>query len=265
MQPELTALPEAFVKRIITQSLTTSEPIFILSACSTEKLAAVHAALNTTWEDLRGRQGQTMVRALSVTRFTLPWSEHPALSFYLRCIEQMDLYQPNIDIRLALKEGGYASDNALIQEVLHYLAWGSGHRSSTVNWAGNKMTLLQSYLTDSCSQMELRKLALARNLTTEERFMLLQCIWECQQGTNKNQAIEKHTRLWLGVDRLENLLDYSPKERRDLARGLDYLIATTSSFLTVWLNISENDPDVLVKVKNGLGSKLWQWLDEDLT
>jgi hypothetical protein len=265
MQRELAAPPEEVIKRIITQSLISSEPVFILSACSTDELTAVHTALDTAWEDLRGQHRQKVVRDLSVTRFTLPWSEHPALAFYHRCIEQMSLDQPNADIRLALREGGYASENALIQEVLHFLAFGSAHRSSIVNWGGDKMALLPSYLTDSCSQIELRRLALARNLTTEERFMLLQCIWECQRGTDEDQAIDKHTRLWLSVDKLENLLDYSPKERRDLAQGLEYLIASTSSFLTVWLNISEPDPDVLVRVKEGLGSKLWHWLDEDLT
>lgn len=123
------------------------------------------------------------------------------------------------------------------------------------------LRLLQAYLTDSCSQAELRKLSLARNLTTEDRYLLLQYSWQHLQGSSESQEVEEHTRLWLGVDEVETILDYTAREQR----GLTQLVSSTGSFLTVWLNISEESGEVIARTRDAFGSKLWAFLDEDLT
>jgi hypothetical protein len=89
-------------------------------------------------------------------------------------------------------------------------------------------------------------------------------VWCCQQGLAADLAVHKHTRLWVFIDEAENILEYARAEQKKLSKGLAHIIAKTGHFLTIWLNISEPEPETIQAVKEAFGA-IWQWLDLDLT
>lgn len=147
------------------------------------------------------------------------------------------------------------TENSLIATVLETMA----------GWEDEPIaSLLKAYLFDNCSSSELRKLNLARNLTTVDRYWLLGAIWACSVGIFE-RSVKKHTRLWITVNRLEHLLQYSAKERHELVTGMEYLVEHTSCYLTLWLTVEEHQPELARAVKAALGERLLGLLGYDLT
>ena len=158
-----------------------------------------------------------------------------------------------------------SADNSLLALVLErirfpplFLSHGRPEREAME-------ALLEAYLADACTAAELRKLHLPRNLALEDRFALLQLIWRCRTGWSAPGAVQHHTRLWVWLTHLDQLLAYTPKDRREVVRALEYLVEETGSYLTLWMGLEAEDADTIKEVKTALGSKLMGFLDVDMT
>lgn len=244
------------IQRVITRSLTCPQPFFVVSTFSCDTLDAIHDdMLASTWETLKRQQHLPLVRDLSVTRFPLPWSEHPALAFVQHCLEHRRLDAWGACIRHAEATRPLECENVLMREVLDRLAHAQTPTQQLLLWA---------LLTDRCSPEELRSLSLPRNLTLQDRFVLLQHLWSCQQGLDEKAHMQQHSRLWLCVEGLDALLGYPPEEVCLLTRGLFHLITCTGTYLTLWLNIPTEDPAIITGVTTRLGPPLWDLVDEEL-
>lgn len=203
------------------------------------------------------------------THFTLPWSEHPVLSFYHRCVEPMRIERISTWVGTEEERPYLYYNLPLLRELLDRLASPESFRPANeprIIWQKKLLKLLHICMTSICSHAELRKIGLPRNLTTEERFMLLHCLWLCRQRRGSSYYPDDPTRIWVFVDDLDALLDYSPREQGDFNRALASLFVTRELQLTLWLNISAGMyTATTAKVKNVLGLELCSGFEEDFT
>ena len=266
---------EQDIQHIIRNALYQDKALFVLSAHSRDQQNAVLERLSKAWQDAQRAGKQAHIKDLSIVSLTFPWAEHPAHALFTSAIE---LWNPlelegMLQRALSVQDRFKVTENTHIATVLEGMAnpftlgseeflskYSFGRRSEAIK------PLLRTYILDSTSQPSDRhKLGLARALTTQDRYELLQCIWLCQQGLARDLDLQKHTRLWVSINEAENVLDYAPQERKVLAKGLASLISKTAHFLTIWLNVTERDAVTAHKVKQALGDLVFQWLDFDFT
>ena len=255
-QTDIGTISAQTIKEVIDASLHTDTALFILSELEVHDLRTIQERLEMSWERVGSSKKSQTVGALTVWEHTLPWSEQPARAFYNSYIEWLD-----ISMLRNLLSVNLSPESSLISSVVKAISF--PYHIEQALGGKNPDDLLMAYLTDSCSQSELRKLGIARNLTTEDRYTLLQCILRSQQKLSSGNAIQNHRRIWWFLSEAENVLDYMLKERREFLKGFTSLISSLGSYITVWLNCS--DESLTEKVKEACGDNLWAYLDHDFT
>jgi len=262
------------ISDIINDSLYSEKTLFVLSAESGKGRSQVQDMLLKTWQ---GAKTSTTphVRDLSLVRVSFPWSEHPAHMLYTSLMEVRDIpeWETIVDNALRYQRDRTITTHTQIALILECMVYPGklGTREFMNKFAlGEYSTittpLFRAYLLDLAPQASDRsKLGLARTLTTQDRYELLRCLWQCQQGVASDLDVQQHTRLWVYLDEAENVLDYAPAERKMLSKGLAHLVAHSSHFLTLWLNMSVEDKETVQAVKKAFGDQLWQWLDVNFT
>jgi hypothetical protein len=205
----------------------------------------------------------------------LPWSEHPAHALFTSVIERRDLLEWKALVENALRERKSrdvtaSTHMAAVLEGIAHPVWVGTHEFMSKHPLGMYeeiiLPLFRNYLLDLMPQADSRsKLKLARALTTQDRYELLRCLWQCEIGLTFDLDVQKHTRVWLSLNEAENVLDYPAAQRKLLAKGLTHIISQTRHFLTIWLNMTVPDKETVQAVRSALGDPLWQWLDYDLT
>lgn len=249
----------------IDKSLYTADPNLVLS--HSDALSAAKQSLIRAWNDTR-QHNRPRVGGLISETVTLPWSEQPAHLLYCHLIETLDFDDLHTLVYQAPRNGWKTLqvENSLLADVVKRFQYpGSLIRVSGSEEMPLITALLKAYLAGSCSQADLRRLQLARNLALEDSFELLQIIWQCRQGLSPDPTLDQHTRLWIWLTHMENLLFMTPKERREVIKGLEYLVERTQSHLTLWLGIDTEETATVAEVKEALGTKLLSFLDADLT
>jgi hypothetical protein len=265
------------ITQLITASLYSARRSFVFSALTPDELSAVLAERDRTWKGAQQSQGKAKsVKLLSSVRLALPWSERPAHALFASVIEQWKAYELEGLISNALDADGgrQVTQNTHLAAVLDGIAapWrlGEEHRAMGM-WTSNQIRdqmnlLLRTYLLDPTSQaQDRRKLGFARPLTTQDRYELLSCIWQCQIGLAPGQEPARHQRLWVTLDKAEYILDYPPAEVKLLVNGLTSILNTVGAFFTFWLNLSDPDQQVIEEVRRAFGREFWGFCNLDLT
>jgi hypothetical protein len=264
------------ISDITNDSLYSEKTLFVLSAHSGEVNSQVQDLLTTSWQHAQ-KSTKPHVRDLAIVRGSFPWSgEHPAHTLFVSIMELRDLAFWEAILRNTLYEGGKFTDittSTHIADLLERMAYPG--RLGTYDFMSKRplgqhmdivMPLFRAYLFDmAASASERSKLGLARPLTAQDRYELLRCLWRCQQGLASDLDVQKHTRVWVYLNEAENVLDYAPAERKTLLKGLAHLMAHTSHFLTVWLNIAVQEQEMIQAVRSAFGASLLDSLDVDFT
>jgi hypothetical protein len=266
------------ITRVITESLFSARRYFIFSALPSDKLSAVLAERDRAWKRAQQSQGKAQpVKFLASSRLALPWSERPAHAFFASVIEQWKDYELEALIRTELEanKSRQVTQNPHLAAVLEGMAepWSIGdgrtapfEQRTSSQFRNLMKLLLRTYLLDPTSQaQDRRKLGFTRPLTTQDRYELLSCVWQCQIGLAPGQELSKHQRLWITVDKAEYILDYSPAEVKLLVNGFTSLLKTIGSFFTIWLNLSNPHQQMIERVRQSCGSEFWELCDLDLT
>jgi hypothetical protein len=262
--------------RYLLASLTDIEPLCLLSNLQMRDRYALGEQLRTRWEALQKTPSTPQVRNLRLIQLILPWSEKPAAAFFYRFIDILGLESVVAAVQKAYEEGLdkqtatlhldlSARNNTYILDVLDMLDEGIELSTNTSLENQARELAMKTFLTGTCSPAQLGKLGLARNMTLQERYILLSSLWECMINPTPSQQLKDHTRLWIWIDHLEHLLDYSEKDCREMVRGLTFLISTIATSLTVWLNITAQGEPALSKIKRLLGEEFMDLVDQDLT
>jgi hypothetical protein len=265
---------EPAITNVLGKSILTQNRFFALSALTKNDLHEVATIRDTLWST--DKKSREFARDLTIISLNFPWAENPAHSLFVSAIEQWSPHDLEVMLIRALNEAGgarAATSNAHLAEVLDGLSdpssLGSPEFREKLRYqnAGRVMRpLIRAYILDSISQApERRKLGLTRALTTQDRYELLASIWRCQQGLTQDPSPQKHTRLWVIIDNIEHMLDYTPIERKLLAKELFTILSHLQSYFTLWLNIAETDEKCIKEIKKVCGASLLENLDTDLT
>lgn len=272
-------ITQDYDRHLIT-SLTGIEPFCFLSNLKTEDRRLLAEHLVSHQRDLQEAPSSSQVRSLRPIQLILPWPEKPAAAFFNHFIDILGIEKIVAAVQDAYEEGGIeslskqaattqldfsAGNNTYILDVLNLLAERLEVYTNSDLENQARSLAMKTFLTGTCSPTLLNKLGLARNMTTQERYILLGTLWECIIGPTLSTQPEHHTRLWLWIDRLEHLLDYSERDCREMVRGLTFLVSTTMNSLTVWLNMTAQSEPALSKVKRLLGNEFMALVDKDLT
>ncbi len=268
-------MPLPDIRGIIADSLYSEQSLFVLSASLHEGRSLVQNLLVEMWQQAQKHTTTPHVRDLSIVRLSFPWSEHPAHMLVTSIMELRDLSSWEAILRNTLYEGAQFRDvttSTHMVELLERIAYPGKLgtydllRKHAIGQQDIVMPLFRAYLFDMASSASERsKLGIGRALTTQDRYELLRCLWRCEQGVAPDLDVQKHTRIWVYLDEAENMLDYPAGERKQLIKGLTYLVAHTDSFLTLWLNIAVQQHETIQAVKDAFGASLLDLLDFDFT
>jgi hypothetical protein len=167
-------------------------------------------------------------------------------------IERWDPWDLEIMLQHAWREQERCviSENTYITKILEAMAYPDSAGEYLHKVLGRRSEvmrpLLRTYLLDPTSAAsDRRKLGFPRALTIQDRYELLRCVWLYQQGLASDLAVQKHTRLWVFLNEAENILEYPKPEQKAMAKGLNHIISGTGHFLTLWVNISEPEPETI--------------------
>lgn len=256
---------------IISDSLLSNQTIVVLSVNDRFEQEQAKAAFGAVLKRMQnGTLDAPLPESVIEMEGVLPWSEKPARAFFHHLLESMGIQT----IQEALKEGVHEHPNMgifwkvagsdFLGNVLARISSPSIYdpydRQET---KFNTIELVLAYLGDGCSPSELRRLELPRNLTVEDRFQLLATICQFRVGTKFSTDHQDHARFWLWIDQLENLLQYPPKEQKDVINGLMTFIKGMPHFLTLCLNIA--DAAQQEKVLQALGERFLDYVEIDFT
>jgi hypothetical protein len=251
---------------IIQNSLLTNETLVVLSANDQDEQATVRASMDAVVENMKtGRLGNVpLPQEVIEIEGIVPWSEKPAKALFHLLVESMGLGAIGKALSRAEEEH---SDGAVFTAITGSKFLGDVLDILSTSYYSDdfeQLELMESYLGDGCSPGELRKLRLPRNLTIEDRFMLLAAILKCRIGLRSTQDLQEHARLWLWLDRLENILHYTPKELNEFRNGLATILNHSPMMLTLCWNISSTDHETPAKVLKVFGPDLVERVDYNL-
>jgi len=118
--------------------------------------------------------------------------------------------------------------------------------------------LLESYFFSKNTTSELRRLRLSRGIeTSQERFRILAAIFRCLVGIKyPSDLLDKHCRIILWIDEMEDLIYFATKQYRPFTQGLRELIDRLPAFFTLMMNFTLASPEVFEDTTVVLGEAL---------
>lgn len=120
-----------------------------------------------------------------------------------------------------------------------------------------------SYFLEEHNPGKLVELGLAREIEgTDDRLFILATHFLCVLGQKAkfgtNGQIGPEARIYLLLDSVENVLELSEEACWAFTHALEHLAHDVGAGLTIWLNVSRNDPAVLQRLRVRLGSRFIQ-------
>ena len=107
-----------------------------------------------------------------------------------------------------------------------------------------KQALLRSYFLEGCTRTDLKKLGIARNISkAQDRFKIIAGILQCLIGLDASHALSRHSRVYLWIDEMEDLVYLPSAQFRILSQGLREIIDRLPNFFTLFLNMSLAEPE----------------------
>ena len=107
-----------------------------------------------------------------------------------------------------------------------------------------KQALLRSYFLEGCTRTDLKKLGIARNISkAQDRFKVIAGILQCLIGLDASHNLSRHSRVYLWIDEMEDLIFLPSAQFRILSQGLWEIIDRLPNFFTLFLNMSLAEPE----------------------
>src|SRR5437588_12582021 len=99
--------------------------------------------------------------------------------------------------------------------------------------------LFESYFFSQTIKSDLRPLGLIRDInSTQARFHVLGCLLQCLIGLEPVEDIERHRRVILWVDEMEDLISYPSRYHKSFMQGLRDLLDRLPNYFTIVMNFT---------------------------
>lgn len=117
--------------------------------------------------------------------------------------------------------------------------------------------LLEAYFFSQHTKTDLRRLGLSRGIdNSQDRFRILSSVLQCLIGLAPEGEIERHARVLLWIDEMEDLIYFTSRQYRPFTQGLRDLIDHLPSYFTLLMNFTLAEPEVLEDIAVVLGQAL---------
>ena len=168
----------------------------------------------------------------------------PALDFYTDFLEKLGMTRVreiihNVISNLSEAEVFQSFQKVLESEELARAFWLYGTEESS-----DKQALLRNYFFEGCTRTDLKKLGIARNISkSQDRFKIVAGVLQCLIGLNVDHDFSQHSRVYLWIDEMEDLVYLPSAQFRILSQGLREIIDHLPNFFTLFLNMSLAEPE----------------------
>ena len=199
------------------------------------------------------------VQHIEVFRVQTPTgTKDPARDFYLDIMEQISLERIREMVNKTVESvGPDVFKQTLRQKMV------SGDFVNALLELGNsplypaRNPLLSAYFLGSCSNTELRKLGLNRNIEkTQDYFRVLAGVFQCFIGLSESNDVAEHNRFCLWIDEMENFIYFTPPQYRPFGQGLRELVDRLPYFFTLFMNFTLTSPEEYEEIELILGRYL---------
>ena len=104
--------------------------------------------------------------------------------------------------------------------------------------------ILRTYFLTKTTGSDLKKLGLARNITTaRDRFRIIAGVFQCLIGLGVDQTSEQQSRVCLWIDEMEDLIYITSSQFRLITQGLRDIIDLLPRSFTLFLNMTLAEPE----------------------
>ena len=183
---------------------------------------------------------------------------NPARDFYLDVIEQIGLERIGETINKSVESVGRDVFKRTLRQTMvssDFVNALLGLVDSSFYPAHNP--LLNAYFLGNCSNSELRKLGLNRNIEkTQDYFRVLAGVFHCFIGISESTDVSEHNRFCLWIDEMENFIYFTPKQYRPFGQGLRELVDRLPYFFTLLMNFTLTVPEEYEEIELLLGGYL---------
>jgi hypothetical protein len=117
--------------------------------------------------------------------------------------------------------------------------------------------LLEAYFFSQYTKGDLRYLGLSRGIdNSQDRFHILGGILQCLVGFAPTEVIERHSRVILWIDEMENLIYFTSRQYLPFTQGLRDLIDHLPAYFTLLMNFTLAAPEAFEDATVVLGDAL---------
>ncbi|MBX3290406.1 MAG: hypothetical protein KF855_13795 [Acidobacteria bacterium] len=117
--------------------------------------------------------------------------------------------------------------------------------------------LLDAYFIGKCTNSELRKLKLNRNIDkTQDYFRVIAGVFQCLTGLSESHDLTQHSRVCLWLDEMEDFIYFAPAQYRPFGQGLRELVDRVPFFFTLFLNFTLSSSEEFEEIELVLGKYL---------
>ena len=183
--------------------------------------------------------------------------ENPAEEFYTNILDAIGMTQ----IAKILQDATTNLPKGYVIDILHKIL--GSEELAKAFWllattdSVEIQKLLRTYFLTKTTGGDLKKLGLARNITTaRDRFRIIAGILQCLIGLGIDQTSEQHSRVCLWIDEMEDLIYITSSQFRIITQGLRDIIDLLPRSFTLFLNMTMADPESEAEFDIILGSTL---------
>lgn len=182
----------------------------------------------------------------------------PARDFYLDVMEQIGLEGISEVVNKTLESVG----REIFTQKLRRTMVSSDFVNALLGLANPPIysaskQLYSAYFLGNCSNTELRKLGLNRNIEKiQDYFRVLAGVFHCFIGLSESTDVVEHNRFCLWIDEMENFIYFTPPQFRPFGQGLRELVDRIPHFFTLFMNFTLAIPEEYEEIELILGGFL---------
>ena len=185
---------------------------------------------------------QTQVHSINIRSPKEPGN--PAQDFYTDFLEKLGMTHIQEIIKGVVSNLSQAEVLQSLQKVLESEELARAFWLFGTEDTSEKQALLRSYFLEGCTRTDLKKLGIARNISkAQDRFRIIAGILQCLIGLDAGHDLSRHSRVYLWIDEMEDLIYLPSAQFRILSQGLREIIDRLPNFFTLFLNMSLAEPE----------------------
>lgn len=182
---------------------------------------------------------------------------NPAEEFYINLLEVIGMTKVTDIIRDAVEHLSKRDVIDLLQQVLGSEELAKAFWMLATTDSVELQALLRTYFLTKVTGGDLKKLGLARNITSaRDRFRVIAGIFQCLIGLDIDKTSQQHSRVCLWIDEMEDLLYVTSSQFRIITQGLRDIIDLLPRHFTLFLNMTMADPESEEEFEIILGTAL---------